>query len=393
MNADAVSAGKPTPSAGNFGNYRVRPHRVKRRYFAWLSGLARVSFLRLKRIYPGMTAHQRTFRCFLVSKDPQQNAQQHITDQPLSNLPEGDVLIRVAWSSLNYKDALAATGHAGVARTFPHVPGIDAAGVIDQSSVASLKPGDEVIVTGYELGAGRWGGWSEYIRVPADWVVPCPAGLTLREAMVLGTAGFTAAQCVRALRLHTVTSEGPIVVTGATGGVGSLAVQLLGQLGYEVVAVTGKLSAHQWLRELGAARVVSREQLTDDGDSARPLCSARWAGAVDTVGGPVLSLLLRSTRVNGCVAACGMVGGSDLPMTVYPFILRGVTLAGITSANCPRAARLDIWNQLAGPWKLNTLDSLATEANLGNLPSFVQQILESRIRGRVIVNLTDPTEK
>jgi putative YhdH/YhfP family quinone oxidoreductase len=293
-------------------------------------------------------------------------------------------LVRVAFSSLNYKDALAATGQPGVVRTFPHVPGIDAAGVVAESSSANVQIGKNVIVTGHGLGAERWGGWAEYIRVPADWVVPLPNGLTLEESMIYGTAGFTAALCIRSLQEHGVEpSCGDVVVTGATGGVGSVAVAILARLGYTVVAVTGKTERHAWLKDRGAGRVVGREDVLDTG--SKPLLSANWAGAVDSVGGQMLASILRATKQNGCVAACGLVGGAELSLTVFPFILRGVTLAGIDSAWCPLARRVDIWQRLAGAWRPDRIAELATTVPLEQLDAHVDAMLAGNSIGRTVV--------
>lgn len=329
-----------------------------------------------------------SFRCYQVRSGESGTVRGSVTMIDHGQLPEGDVLIRVSWSSVNYKDALAAAGHPGVARRLPHVPGIDAAGRVLQSSSPRFSPGQEVLVTGYELGSGVWGGWSERIRVPAEWVVPLPARLSAREAMILGTAGLTAAQC--ALRLEQSGVEpasGPVVVTGATGGVGCLAVMLLHRLGYQVTASTGKLDQAEWLRQLGAAQVVGRDAVQTPAD--KPLSGAHWAGAIDTVGGPTLASLVRATQINGCVAACGLVGGTDLPLTVYPFILRGVTLAGVTSQNCPMPLRLEIWHNFAHQWRLDLLSSLAREIDLAALPEAIDQIRAGQIRGRVIVRLSD----
>ena len=231
-------------------------------------------------------------RCYLVEKNDAGEISASVATRQREQLPQGDVLIRVAYSSLNYKDALAARGHPGVASSFPHVPGIDAAGVVESSNAADVQVGDPVLVTGYELGSGVWGGYAEFIRVRADWVVPLPAGLTLRESMIYGTAGFTAAMSLAALQLHEVTPEkGEIVVTGASGGVGSLAVAILAKAGYQVAAVTGKDSAHALLEQLGAARALSRDEVNDASD--RPLLPGRWAGAVDAVGGNTLVTVLR----------------------------------------------------------------------------------------------------
>ncbi|MBI1901565.1 MAG: YhdH/YhfP family quinone oxidoreductase [Planctomycetia bacterium] len=332
-------------------------------------------------------AGNETFRCYYVTKDAQGNVRGDVTSRPIAELPPGDVRIRVRWSSLNYKDALAATGHPGVAKTLPHVPGIDAAGEVIESNSPQFRAGQSVIVTGYELGAGQWGGWAEQIRVPAEWVFLPPESLSAREAMILGTAGITAGLSVQALERQGVTTDkGEVVVTGATGGVGSLAVKLLAKLGYRVVAVSGKKDKEPWLRALGAARVIGREEVSDSTD--RPLLKAVWAGAADTVGGKTLATLLRSTQVGGCVAAMGLVGGADLPLTVYPFILRGVTLAGITSSWSPHAVRQQLWQDFAGKWKLEGLGDLAQEADLAHVGEFVPRILTGQITGRVVVRIS-----
>lgn len=326
------------------------------------------------------------FRCFYVARE-NDVVTRRVTQRPMSELPDGDVTIAVQWSSLNYKDALAATGNPGVAPKLPHVPGIDAAGVVE-AGTARFPTGTKVLVTGYDLGGKHWGGWAERIRVPEAWVVPLPESLSMRDAMILGTAGFTAAQCVRELvRNEVPINEKPILVTGASGGVGSLAVKLLSQLGYRVTAMTGKADAHQWLRGLGASEIASRDVL--DTASTKPLLAARFSGGVDTVGGPTLVSLLKSIDVNGCVAACGMVGGDELQMSVFPFILRGVRLAGITSALCPMDERLNIWARLAGIWKPTDLDSLATEVSLDALAPQIDEILAGRIRGRVVVKVAE----
>jgi acrylyl-CoA reductase (NADPH) len=323
-------------------------------------------------------------RCFLVTKRDDGTVERDVVQRPIKELPPGDVLIRVRYSSLNYKDALAATGHPGVVSRFPHVTGIDAAGEVVESNSDTVLVGDQVIVTSFELGAGRWGGYAEFIQVPADWVVPLPRGLTLRESMILGTAGFTAAMCLEAIqRCGVQPATGDVTVTGASGGVGTLAVAIFAQAGYRVAAVSGKPSAADLLRRLGASEIVRREDVIDKSD--KPLLKPRWAAAVDTVGGLILSTLLRSTKPRGCVAACGLVGGTEIPLTVYPFILRGVTLAGIDSAWYPAERRTAIWSKLAGPWKPKLPDELATEVRLEELEPKIQDILAGRIVGRVVV--------
>jgi putative YhdH/YhfP family quinone oxidoreductase len=327
------------------------------------------------------------FNCLLVEKDAGGNVHRSIVQRTVADLPPGEVLVRVQFSSLNYKDALASQGHPGVVRKLPHVPGIDAAGTVAESADSRYKPGDAVVITGYELGAGQWGGWSQFVRVPADWVVPLPAGLSPQETMILGTAGFTAAQCVHAIQLNEVQpSDGEIVVTGSTGGVGCLAVKLLAKLGYQVVAVTGKPQLESRLKEWGASRIISRSDVLNATD--RPMLAAKWAGAVDTVGGETLATIIRETKPYGVVSACGLVGGANLPLTVHPFILRGVTLAGIGSSLLPYDRRLEIWNKLSGPWRLDGLDSLATTVGLPKLEDQIQRILRGEVVGRTLVQLT-----
>jgi acrylyl-CoA reductase (NADPH) len=327
-----------------------------------------------------------TLQCYLVTKDAAGQVSAEMSRRSLDELPPGDVLVRVAYSSLNYKDALAATGHPGVNKVFPHVPGVDTAGVVVASSARQFAEGDRVIVTGFDMGANRWGGYAEYIRVPWQWVVPLPAGLSLRESMILGTAGFTAGLCVDALQKHAVLPDrGQLVVTGASGGVGSVAVSILASLGYQVAAVTGKTATHDYLRKLGAGEIMAREQVDDR--SGKPLLSSSWAGGVDTVGGNALSTILRSTRHSGCVAACGMAAGSDLPITVFPFILRAVTLAGVDAAWCALSLRHDIWQRLAGAWKPSQLEMIPHYIELPDLPKHIDDILNGRIIGRVVVRI------
>jgi len=302
----------------------------------------------------------------------------------LEDLPPGEVVIEVAYSSLNYKDALACGGHPGVVKSLPHVPGIDCAGKVVQSASADFEVGQQVLVTGYGLGSEQWGGYSAYVRVPAGWVVAMPTGLDARRAMLLGTAGFTAAQCVSAIVDRAVDPRrGPVAVTGATGGVGIWSVAMLSKLGYQVTAVSGKPEHHSLLCQLGASDVVGRDAVNDD--STRPLLGSQWSSAVDTVGGVPLTTLLRSTQHRGVVSACGLVAGAELPLTVHPFILRGVTLAGIDSAKCPRPDRLAIWEKLSGPWQVNLPDECITEITLSEVPGRVEQMLAGKVVGRTLV--------
>lgn len=305
-----------------------------------------------------------------------------IVQRNVDDLPPGDLLIRVHYSSLNYKDALSASGNRGVTRRYPHTPGIDAAGVVVESAVADFRPGDEVVVIGYDLGMNTPGGFGGYVRVPAQWAVLRPKGLTLYESMVLGTAGFTAAQCVAALLQHGV-GVGEVLVTGATGGVGSIAVALLSKLGMTVVAATGKAEEADYLYDLGAHTVIGRSEVEDA--SGKPLLRERWAGVVDTVGGAFLATAIRATRYGGAVAACGNVASPALELTVYPFILRGVKLLGIDSVNVPIAERGALWSRLAGEWKLAVLDRLARKVTLSGLNAEIEAILLGQQRGRVVL--------
>jgi putative YhdH/YhfP family quinone oxidoreductase len=326
-----------------------------------------------------------TMRCFLVEKRGEAISAA-LTTRPTAELPAGDVLIRVQYSSLNYKDALAAQGHPGVAPHLPHVPGIDAVGTVVDSGDQRYSPGQTVLATSYEIGAGRWGAYAEYLRVPGEWTLPLPAGISPRESMILGTAGLTAAMCVQAFEERGVLqTAGEVLVTGASGGVGSLAVAILSQLGYDVVAVSGKPAARELLPRLGARRILSREEVVDT--SSRPLLKPAWAAAVDTVGGATLSTIVRSLKPGGVVAACGLVGGAELSLSVYPFILRGVQLVGIDSASLAREKRIALWNKLATTWKPRLLDDLATEITLDQLPHSIAAILAGQITGRVVVRI------
>lgn len=326
-----------------------------------------------------------TFKAMVVEEAGDKTYTRDIKERAISDLPDGDVLVRVHYSSLNYKDALSAVGNKGVTRSYPHTPGIDAAGVVAESKDAAFKPGDEVIVTSYDLGMNTDGGFGQYIRVPAGWVVPLPAGLTLRESMIYGTAGFTAGMSVAAVT-HTVSPEkGDILVTGATGGVGSLAVGILSKIGYKVTAVSGKPEAENFLKTLGAQEIIGREEAAEDG--GKPMLKGRWAGAVDTVGGPILATTLKSTDLHGTVACCGLVASPDLPINVFPFILRGVSLVGIDSQNCPMDRRRKIWERLAGEWKLDQLEAMSRETDLDHLTGEIDTILRGGQKGRVVVNL------
>jgi putative quinone oxidoreductase, YhdH/YhfP family len=315
----------------------------------------------------------------------------NIVERSIDDLPPGDVLVAVHYSSLNYKDAMSATGNKGITRKYPHTPGIDAAGVVELSRNPNFATGDEVIVTGYDLGMNTCGGYGQYIRVPAEWVVKKPEQLTLKEAMIIGTAGFTAASALYKLELMEQSpGRGPVVVTGATGGVGSLSVALLSKAGYEVIAITGKENGAEYLQHLGAAQVEKRDFVNDT--SGKALLKPRWANAIDTVGGNTLVTLLKACKVDGCVVSTGLVSSPQLPnMTVYPFILNGVSLLGIGSAETAMTTRLAIWNKLATDWNINEkLSVIAKEVDLEELnDTYIDMILEGKIMGRIVVNLRD----
>ncbi|MCE2424015.1 MAG: YhdH/YhfP family quinone oxidoreductase [Pseudomonadales bacterium] len=326
------------------------------------------------------------FRAFRVDRTEDRQYPRSIVMRDTGELPEGDLLIDVAYSSLNYKDALSATGNPGVTRNFPHTPGIDAAGTVAASESGDFRPGDEVVVIGFDLGMNTSGGFGEKIRVPAAWAVPMPAGLDARSSMILGTAGFTAALCVDKLASAGMSpDDGPVLVTGATGGVGSVAVKLLAKLGYEVHAATGKADRHDYLRSLGAATVVDREGL--EAGAERPLLRETWGGVVDTVGGPILVNALKSLRYGKSLAACGLVASPDIPASVFPFILRHVNLLGIDSVELPLAEKARIWGELAGPWALDGLEDLAENLTLDTLSDAIDRILAGRMVGRGVVDL------
>ena len=326
------------------------------------------------------------FRAFQVDKDAAGQFSRAIVERDTADLPAGELLIDVAYSSLNYKDALSATGNPGVTRNFPHTPGIDAAGTVAESADASFRVGDEVIVIGFDLGMNTAGGFGKNIRVPAAWAVPMPAGLTPRSAMILGTAGFTAALCIDKLEcIGSLATDGPVLVTGATGGVGSVAVALLAKLGYEVHAVTGKLQQHDFLRRLGAAEILSREDAT--ANAKRPLGREKWAGVVDTVGGEILVDALKSLRYGRSLAACGLVASAEIPATVLPFILRHVNLLGIDSVELPLTEKTAIWQKLATDWQLDDLETLAEPLTLNTLSDAIDRILTGKMVGRGLVDL------
>lgn len=313
--------------------------------------------------------------------------ERRLTELGRDELPEGEVLVQVAWSSVNYKDALATIPDGRVARVSPLVPGVDLAGLVVESTSAEVPPGSEVIVHGYDLGVAHHGGYAAYARVPAGWVVPLPGGLTMRQAMLVGTAGFTAALSVDQLEQRGLEpGAGPVLVTGASGGVGSMAVGILAARGYEVVASTGKSAEHGWLTGHGAASVIDREELA--ADSGRPLDKERWAAAVDCVGGSTLASVVKGLRYGGAVAASGLTGGSVLATTVFPFILRGVALLGVDSVQAPLDRRRSVWQRLATDLRPRDLDGLAAEeVGLDGLEPVLDAILAGGVRGRTLVRL------
>ena len=323
----------------------------------------------------------------LIIKEENGKFTREISTKSLNDLPAGDVLIKVKYSSLNYKDALSATGNKGVTRKYPHTPGIDAAGIVEESVGNLFKEGDEVVVTGYDLGMNTFGGFAEYIRVPVEWIVKLPKGLSLKESMMLGTAGFTAGLSVCKLEQAGLDKNGNIVVTGASGGVGSLAVTLLSKLGYNITASTRKKEKEDYLKNLGAKLIINSNELDDK--TGKPLLNRRWKGAVDTVGGNILSTVFRSLDFGCSVASCGNVLSPEFNITVYPFILRGVNLLGINSAETPMELRKIIWQKLAGEWKINLLNELTTECSLEELNGKIDLILKGKITGRILLNLDD----
>lgn len=328
-----------------------------------------------------------TFNALVVEAGEDKAYVRQIKQRTVDTLPDGDVLIRVNYSSLNYKDALSAIGNKGVTRSYPHTPGVDAAGTVADSRVDAFNKGDEVLVTGYDLGMNTSGGFGQYVRVPAGWVVPLPKGLTLKESMIFGTAGFTAGMGILFLTERVKPEDGPVLVTGATGGVGSVSVAVLAKLGYTVAAVTGKTSEAAFLNGLGASQIVARTDAADT--SGRPLLKAQWAGVLDTVGGEILATAIKSTNPWGTVTCCGNVASPDLPLTVFPFILRGVRLIGIDSQNCPMDVRLKVWEHLSGAWKVDGLHDLCKEIGLKGLNENIDLILKGLQKGRVVVDLGD----
>jgi alcohol dehydrogenase len=328
----------------------------------------------------------KSFKALQVSEQADKQFASALITRSVEDLPPGELLINVKYSSLNYKDALSASGNKGVTRQYPHTPGIDAAGIVAASESDAFAVGDEVIVIGYDLGMNTAGGYGEYIRVPANWAVKRPDGLSLRESMIIGTAGFTAALCLEKLVRNGVTpASGPVLVTGATGGVGIFAVALLHHLGYEVVASTGKASAHALLTELGASAIIDRMELSEE--NPRPLLKEQWAAAIDVVGGETLFNVVKSIRYGGSVACCGLVQSPAFKGSVLPFILRGVNLLGVDSVQLPLATKAALWQKLATEWKLTALEALCTEIGFDQLTDSLATVLKGDAKGRYLLNL------
>ena len=325
-------------------------------------------------------------RAIVVEKDAEGRTHAALREIAESDLPEGEVTVAVEHSTVNYKDGLCLGPGAGLVRRYPHVPGIDLAGRVEASSDPRYRPGDPVILTGWRVGEAHWGGYAEKARVRADWLVPLPAGLTLRQAMAIGTAGFTAMLAVMALEDHgLVPGHGPVLVTGAAGGVGSVAVAVLARLGYEVAAVSGRPEAEGYLRALGAARIVPRAELAEE--IRRPLEAETWAACVDAVAGPVLARVLKQLKYRAAAAAVGNAGGADVPMSVIPFLLRGVSLLGIDSVLQPYERRVATWARLVRDLDLAALDRMIRPATLAEVPDLGRAILAGEVRGRVVVDI------
>lgn len=324
------------------------------------------------------------FKGILISKDDA-GYRAELRDLDEQQLPPGEVTVRVAYSTLNYKDALAITGKSPVVRSFPMVPGIDFAGTVESSDHPDFRAGDKVVLNGWGVGETHWGGLAQKARVKADWLIALPAGFTPRQAMAIGTAGYTAMLCVMVLECHGVTPQrGEVLVTGASGGVGSVAVALLAAKGYRVVASTGKPEQADYLKALGAAEIVDRAQFSAPG---KPLGKERWAGAVDTVGSHTLANVCATTKYRGTVAACGLAQGMDFPASVAPFILRGVTLAGVDSVYCPKAERVEAWRRLASDLDPAKLEAITSEIGLSEAIGKAGELLSGRLHGRLVVDV------
>ena len=318
----------------------------------------------------------------LVTTEDNKSFISSIEKRDISTLPDNDTLVKVKFSSLNYKDALSASGNKGVTRNYPHTPGIDAAGIIEETTSKNFQVGDEVIITGYDMGMNTFGGFGEYIRVPQEWIVKKPDGLSLSESMAFGTAGLTAGLCLRKLLLHGLKpDDGEVFVSGVTGGVGIISLMLFSKLGFDVTAITGKMDQEKLLKNLGAKTVLDRNDL--DSDLISPLQKPIYAGGIDAVGGKILSNLICSTSQRAAIACCGMVGGLSLDTSIFPFILRGLSLFGIDSAESLLETKEEVWNNFATSWKLENIDENIKDISLDELPSEIDKILDGKQIGRV----------
>ena len=327
-----------------------------------------------------------SFNALIVEKDEDGKTSASVQQISLSDLPDAEVTVAVEYSTVNYKDGLCVGPGGGLVRNYPHVPGIDFAGTVEASSDLRYKAGDKVVLTGWRVGEAHWGGYSQKARVRADWLVPLPEGLTTRQAMAVGTAGFTAMLAVMALEDHGMKpGHGPVLVTGAAGGVGSVATAILAHLGYEVAAVTGRPETADYLTSLGASRIVAREELNET--VKRPLEGETWAGCVDAVGGAMLARVLGQMKYGTSVAAVGLAGGATLPATVIPFLLRGVNLLGVDSVLCPYAKRLRAWQRIAKDLPMDKLEAMVQPATLADLPQLGADILKGQVKGRVVVDV------
>lgn len=333
-----------------------------------------------------MIQNSSTFKAFRI-EEINGNYQSSIKEIELSTLNNNEVLVKVHYSSLNYKDALSASGNKGVTRNYPHTPGIDAVGIIEKSNSDLFTIGEKVIVTSYDLGMNTDGGFAEYIQVPSDWVVKLPEKMTMKEAMIYGTAGLTAGMSVLRLTELIKPEDGKIAVSGATGGVGALSISILGKLGYSVVAITGKETERDYLINLGAKKVLLRSEV--ENFDKKPLLKPLFAGAIDTVGGVILENIIKSTDSLGVVTCCGNVASPKLDLTVFPFILRGVTLIGIDSQNYPMKYRKIVWNKLAQEWKPKQLDYTCTEIKLRDVQHKIELMLKGKLKGRTVLTLSE----
>ena len=325
-----------------------------------------------------------TYQALVVSEKEGKYIQE-VKELNTRDLPKGDVLIQVHYSSLNYKDALSAVGNKGVTKNYPHTPGIDAAGIVIESESENIGVGEEVVVSGYDLGMNTPGGYGRFIRVPAEWVVKLPENLTMKETMIIGTAGFTAGISINRLTELVKPADGRIIVSGATGGVGSVALSILSKLGYETVAVSGKESEYPFIESLGAGGIISRTDFL--ALDKKPILSSKYAGGIDTVGGVILENIIKSLKPLGVVTTCGSVSGTELNVSVFPFILRGISLIGVSAQNYPMELRAKLWEKIADEWKPTNLMNIYNEITLHELPDAISQILKGGLKGRTVIKL------